>query len=302
MLDADALLERRRLKRRLILWRALFVVAVLGMVLVAVEGTDSDGMFAGDRIARLEVNGVIAEDPGLDRALANLAKDDHVKAVIVRINSPGGTTFGGETLYTGLRRVAQHKPVVAVIGTLGASAGYLSALAGDRIFARETSLTGSIGVILQTAEFSKLMEKLGVSAESITSGPLKDQPSPFRKLSPEGRQSLQQTIDGTYSWFVSLVSDRRKLPREAVLQVADGRVLTGRAALDDKLIDELGGETEALAWLASARGIDAHLPVRRVKVEDASGWLGEASSSIRKIVLSERLTLDGLVSLWHPDR
>ncbi len=302
MLDADALLERRRLKRRLILWRALFVVAVLGMVLVAVEGTDSDGMFAGDRIARLEVNGVIAEDPGLDRALANLAKDDHVKAVIVRINSPGGTTFGGETLYTGLRRVAQHKPVVAVIGTLGASAGYLIALAGDRIFARETSLTGSIGVILQTAEFSKLMEKLGVSAESITSGPLKDQPSPFRKLSPEGRQSLQQTIDGTYSWFVSLVSDRRKLPREAVLQVADGRVLTGRAALDDKLIDELGGETEALAWLASARGIDAHLPVRRVKVEDASGWLGEASSSIRKIVLSERLTLDGLVSLWHPDR
>lgn len=302
MLDADALLDRRRLKRRLILWRTLFVVAVLALALVAVDRLGPEGVLERDRIARLDIDGVITEDPELDRALADLARDSHVKAVIVRINSPGGTTFGGETIYTGLRKIGQRKPVVAVIGTLGASAGYLIALAGDRIFARETSLTGSIGVILQTAEFSALMEKLGVTAESITSGPLKDEPSPFKPMSPEGRRVLQGTIDGTYSWFVSLVSDRRKLPREAVLSVADGRILTGRAALEAKLIDQLGGEAEAVAWLREARGIDRDLPIRKVRLDDPSGWLGEASSSIRKMVLSERLTLDGLVSLWHPDR
>jgi len=301
MLDADALLDRRRLKRRLILWRALFVATVLALALVVLDQAGPTGVFERDRIARLDIDGVIAEDRELDRALLDLARDPHVKAVIVRINSPGGTTFGGETIYTGLRRIGQEKPVVAVIGTLGASAGYLIALAGDRIFARETSLTGSIGVILQTAEFSKLMEKIGVSAESITSGPLKDEPSPFKRLSPEGRRVLQETIDSTYSWFVSLVSDRRKLPREAVLQVADGRILTGRDALEAKLIDELGGEAEAVAWLRSARGIDRDLPVRGVRLDNPAGWLGEASSSIRKMVLSERLTLDGLVSLWHPE-
>jgi protease-4 len=301
-MDADALLERRRLKRRLFAWRGLFLLSLLAIAGILFWIAQPDGVVGRDHIARLRIHGVIMEDADLDRAVTRLAQDSHVKAVIVRINSPGGSTFGGEALYTNLRKVAAKKPVVAVIGTLGASAGYLIALSGDRIFARETSLTGSIGVIFQTVEVSGLLDKLGVKPESVTSGPLKDDPSPFKKMSPEGRAAMQQTIDQTYSWFVTLVEERRKLPRETVLKLADGRIYTGAEALRQKLVDEFGGEPEALAWLATARGIDTGLPVRPVKIRDENSFLlDQAASAFRKIVVSERLTLDGLISVWHPD-
>jgi protease-4 len=302
-LDTDALLERRRLKRRLYLWRGLFLLALLAVLGLLFDQYRPDGVVGRDHIARLRIDGAIMEDSDLDRAVARLAEDRKVKAVILRINSPGGSTFGGEALYLGLRKVAEKKPVVAVIGTLGASAGYLVALAGDRVIARETSLTGSIGVLFQTAEFTGLMDKIGVTPESVTSGPLKDNPSPFKKTTPEGRAAIQATVDQTFAWFVTLVEERRKLPRETVLGLADGRIFTGRQALAAKLIDEFGGETEALAWLESKRGIDPDLPVQPVRIREEGGMLLEqAASAFRKMVLSERLTLDGLVSVWHPYR
>ena len=302
-IDADALLERRRLKRRLFAWRGLFLLSLLVIAGILAWLAQPEGVVGRDHIARLRIDGVIMEDADLDRAVTRLANDSHVKAVIVRINSPGGSTFGGEVLYTNLRKVAAKKPVVAVIGTLGASAGYLVALAGDRIFARETSLTGSIGVIFQTVEVTGLLDKLGVKPESVTSGPLKDDPSPFKKMSPEGRAAMQQTIDQTYSWFVTLVEERRKLPRETVLKLADGRIYTGGDALRQKLVDEFGGEAEALAWLSKARNIDTSLPVRPVKIREENPFLlDQAASTFRKMVVSERLTLDGLISVWHPER
>jgi protease-4 len=302
-MDVDALLERRRLKRRLFLWRGLFLLSLVAIAALGLFLVEPEGLVGRDHVARLRIDGAILEDSDMDRAVARLASDRHVKAVILRINSPGGSTFGGEALYAGLRKVAERKPVVAVIGTLGASAGYLVALSGDRIFIRETSLTGSIGVLFQTMEFSGLLDKVGVRPESVTSGPLKDDPSPFKRMSPEGRQVIQQTIDQTYSWFVTLVEQRRSLPRETVLKLADGRIYTGREALSQKLVDEFGGETEALAWLSAARGVPADLPVRPVRIREEPGFLFEqAASSIRKMVMSERLTLDGLVSVWHPDR
>lgn len=300
--DTDALLDRRRLKRRLYLWRGVALLAVLG-ALFALAAAWDDGAWGGrDHIARLNIDGVIGEDQWLDKALREVAEDDTARALIVRINSPGGSTFGGEALYTNLRRVAAKKPVVAVIGTLGASAGYLIALAGDRIYARETTITGSIGVIFQTAEFSKLMEKLGVSAESITSGALKDEPSMTRPMSPEGRRAIKALVDETHAWFVNLVAERRKLPRETVATLADGRVYSGRAALDYKLIDALGGETEAIRWLEQNRALPKELRIHAVKVGPPSRFFDDLGSRLfRKIVLSERLSLDGLVSVWHAD-
>jgi protease-4 len=176
------------------------------------------------------------------------------------------------------------------------------ALAADRVFARESSLTGSIGVLFQSAEFSKLLEKAGITPLSVTSGPYKDEPSPFRPLTEGGRRVLQEMVNESHRWFVGLVADRRKLPSERVAKIADGRVYSGRTALDLGLVDALGGEREAREWLAQAHGIAADLPVQDVPTQPPSGMLRDALGQlVQKTFLSERLTLDGLISLWHPE-
>ncbi len=299
-LDADAILDRRRLKRNLLVWRGVAVVAVLGAVVLGLWR--GDRLMARDHVVRLTVAGLIVDDAERLEALDRIAGDESAKALIVRIDSPGGTTVGGEALYHGLRRVADKKPVVATIRTLGTSAGYLAALAGHRIIARESSLTGSVGVLVQTAEMSGMLEKLGVSAEVIRSAPLKGKPSPLAPLSEEGRQAAQEVVDDVHQWFVAIVTERRKLTPEQAQAVAQGRVYSGRQALELGLIDELGGEIEARAWLRKAHKLSTNLPVRPVKLSDEGfGLFRTILGLAEKMSLSERLTLDGLVSVWHPE-
>lgn len=302
-LDADALIDRRRLKRQLAVWRVIGVVAVVALVAVAIGR--ATGLDHRPHVARLVVSGIIGEDLQREHALDKLIKDSKAKALIVQINSPGGTTAGSEALYAQLRRVAEKKPVVATIGTLGASGGYIVALAADRIIARESSLTGSIGVLMQTAEFSGLMEKLGVTSEMLTTGKLKGEPSMIRPLSPEGRAALNELIQDSYRWFVGLVQVRRSMALEEAERLADGRVFTGRQAIAAKLVDALGGEREARQWLASERQVAESLPVIEVKIErEDQSWLrttaSEALGAFGKALIPERLTLDGLLALWHP--
>lgn len=307
-LDTDALLERRRLSRSRSWWRALAVIALLALGLWGLWAVDPGHVISSRQVhvARIDISGVIMENDWWQDRLAEAAEDERVRALIVRINSPGGSTYGGEALYAALRKVAAEKPVVAVIGTLGASAGYMAAVAADRVYARETSLTGSIGVLFQTAEFSKLLEKVGVGAESIASGALKDEPSPIKPLSPAGREQIRRMVTETHEWFVSLVAERRALPREAVAKLADGRVYSGRTARELGLVDGLGGEAEALAWLRAEHRIPASLPVRDIPAEPpASAFADMLGSTARgllgKTLIGERLRLDGLVSVWHPD-
>jgi len=306
-LDADALIDRRRLKRQLVIWRVIGVAALLALALLAVARATGLGQRA--HVARLSVGGFISEDGPRNAALEQLIQDGKAKALIVNINSPGGTTAGAEMLYVELRRVAEKMPVVATIGTLGASGGYIVALAADRVIARESSLTGSIGVLLQTAEFSGLLEKLGVGAEMLTTGKLKGEPSPLKPLSPEGRVALNELIQDSYRWFVGLVQSRRNLTADAAALVADGRVYTGRQAMEHKLIDQLGGEHEAREWLARERQVAEDLPVIDVRIhrEDGPWWrevtsqaAQQAAQAIGKTLIPERLTLDGLLALWHP--
>lgn len=299
-LDADAMLDRRRLKRRLAFWRTLAIVVAVALVAVAV------GRFAGlgerAHVARLSVTGLIVEDHERDEALADVAKDDNAKALIVRIDSPGGTTVGGESLYYALRRVAKKKPVVAVISTLGASGGYMTAVGADHIIARETSITGSIGVFLQTAEITGLLEKLGITADAIKSAPLKASPSPFERLTDEARAATQAMVDNSHQWFVGLVAKQRNLDPAEASALADGRVYTGRQALENKLIDGLGGEREARDWLETARDVPTTLPVIDVQFGEKKQLLRWLLSELAgKTFLSERLILDGLVSVWHPE-
>lgn len=306
--DTDAWLERRRLARRLNWWRSLAVIALVAVVLGGLYWLDPGNVIQRrqDHVARFEIEGIITQNDWWMEKLQEIEEDERAKALIVYVNSPGGSTYGGEALFAALRDVAAKKPTVAVIGTLGASAGYMAAVAADRVYARETSLTGSIGVLFQTAEFSELMAKLGVSAESIASGPLKDEPSPIKPLSPAGREQIRRMVMETHAWFVDLVAERRQMPRETVAGLADGRVYSGRLAVETGLVDALGGVEEARDWLARTHAIPADLPLREVPSEPPrDGWEGLASRAVSavfgKSLLPERLKLDGLVSVWHPD-
>ena len=300
-LDTDALIDRRRLKRRLTAWRVVAVLALLAVALVAF-GKRGETPWAKSHVARLSVEGVIADDRARDAALKAIAEDANVKALIVYIDSPGGTVVGGENLYDRLRQVAAKKPVVATLGTVAASGGYMAAIGADYILARNGTVTGSIGVLMQTTEFTGLMDKLGIEAEAIKSAPLKAVPSPFEKLTPDGREATLQVVMDMYEMFVGMVAERRQLSPETARKLGDGRVYTGRQAVENKLVDAIGGEAEARDWLADNRGVARATPVREVKIErpddSLPGILGKVAG---KALFSERLTLDGLVSLWHPD-
>jgi len=301
-LETDLLLDRRRLKRRLVFWRSFSVLAVALAVFVSVR--DGGALPSGPHVARLTVTGIIAEDRKLTEAIDRLATDNAVKALIVAIDSPGGTVSGGESLHNAIARVQKKKPVAAVMRGVAASAGYMIAVPADRIFARESTLTGSIGVLLETGELSGLLEKIGIGSETIVSGPLKDQPSLTHPLSPEGRSVLRGLVQDMYDQFVGMVAEGRHMAPDDVRKLGDGRAYTGRQALKLGLIDQIGEERDARAWLASERKISADLPAEDVT---ASGLLGRTLSSsfgplfdgLWKTVVSQSVRLDGAWAVWQ---
>ena len=252
-LDADQIIERRRLKRRLTFWRVFGVVALVAAVLAGAGRFDL--VVEGDHVARFTVSGIILDDRAQQEALDGIADNDKAKALLVKIDSPGGTYVGGEALYQALRRVAEKKPVVALMGTTATSAGYMTALGSDHIVAQASSLTGSIGVIMQTADLTGLLEKLGIKPEVVKSGPLKAQPNPLERFTPEARKATEEVVADFYDMFVDLVVERRSLPRDKVLTLADGRVFSGRQAKEVGLVDSLGAEPEARKWLAETHEI-----------------------------------------------
>jgi len=297
--DPDLLHDRRRLKRRLAMWRLLAIVAVAAGIVAAFARFD--GAALRDHVARLDINGLVVADPVLIEAIDAVAEDQRAKALIVRIDSPGGTFVGGETIYRALRRVAAEKPVVAVMSTLATSGGYMVAIAADRIFALEGTVTGSIGVILQTADVTGLLGKLGVKAEAIKSAPLKAVPSPLEPLTDEARAATQAVIDDLYGRFMSMVAERRGYDEAGARAVADGRIYTGRQALENGLIDEIGDEIEARRWLDTVKNVAEDLPLEDVEIDYPSGgFLAGLGAMTRNISLPERLILDGVVSVWHP--
>ena len=258
----------------------------------------------GAHIARLPVNGIITEDRKLATAVDKLADDSSVKALIVAIDSPGGSVAGGESLHDAIARVASKKPVVAVMGGLAASAGYMVALPAERIFARDATLTGSIGVLLEAPEVSGLLAKLGVSAQTVISGPLKDQPSFTHPMSPQGREVLQGLVMDMYEQFVAMVATGRHMDPDKVRQLGDGRAYTGRQALRLGLVDAIGGEHAARAWLASTKGVSDDLPVQDVTTgglteRALAGSLAPIFDTLWKTLISQGVRLDGAWAIWQ---
>lgn len=322
-LDADAIVDRRRLRRKLTFWRVMAVLIAIAAVLIGAGfWTRSDGWrftaAPGAYVARVKISGLIRGDQERTESLDRLARSQ-ARAVIVHVDSPGGTTAGSEQLHDSLRRVAARKPMVVVVDSLAASGGYITALSADHIIAQQTSLVGSIGVLAQYPKLGELMKTLGVSVEEIKSSPLKAAPSAFEPTSAEARAALESIVMDAYAWFRGLVKERRRLDDAALERVADGRVFTGRQAIELKLVDALGDERAAREWLAKEKGIAVTTPVRdwrlRSRLGDlsflhlATAWLLEAAgldSLARRVETMgalqaiERLNLDGLLALWHP--
>ncbi|MCK8785178.1 signal peptide peptidase SppA [Roseomonas sp. NAR14] len=306
-LQADALIDRRRLKRRLTLWRGgavLLAVALLALLVGRAAGVGTGGL-GGAHIARLTVSGFIAEDREVLEALEKAGRNPAVRALIVSINSPGGSVGGGEALHAALVRLRESKPVVAVLRGTAASAAYMTAVATDRIIARESTVTGSIGVLLQSFDVSELLGRIGVRPEILTSGPLKAVPNPFRPLDEAGRAALERIVADLHAQFVAMVAAGRHMPEDRVRPLADGRIFTGRQALAAGLVDSIGGEAEARRWLESERHLPAGLPIRDLSTGTGIGRslglaLGPFLGSLLKSVVSEWLGVDGFMSVWQP--
>ena len=299
--ESDYFVDRRRLKRQLTFWRVVAVVAAVTVILVG-YGRFKDTLGGGQFIARIAVAGIIIHDDDRIREIQKLGDNDAVKAVIVRINSPGGTVFGGEMLHKTLLSVGEKKPLVAVLDGIATSAAYMAAIATDRIFAREGTLTGSIGVIFQTTEITKLLEKVGVSARSFKSGSLKAVPSPLEPVTPKAENAIQSLVTEMYQMFQDMVLRRRDMSPANAAKFSDGRVFTGRQALKSGLVDQIGGEEEAKSWLLEQRGVAADLEIRTVPLQSKTGGLlFQVESLVRKTIFSEPLTLDGIISVWHPE-
>ncbi len=318
-LDADSIVDRRRMRRKLTFWRVLAIVVIV-LAIVGLAGFMSNRTgFAGAYIARVTIQGLIRDDQERVQQLDRLARSTTARAVIVHVDSPGGTTAGSEQLYDALLRLKEKKPLVIVVDGLAASGGYITALAGDHIVAKQTSLVGSIGVLFQYPNVADLLSKIGVKVETIKSSPLKAAPDGFEPTSPEARAAIESIIKDSYAWFRGMVQDRRHLSDDELQTVADGRVFTGHQAIGLKLVDEIGDERAGVAWLASEKKIDAKLPVRDYQLHgrfsdlpflhaataaalDAAGLatLARGIDDLGAMQAVERLNLDGLLALWHP--
>lgn len=315
--DADLIADRRRLRRRLTIWRVLAFAGVLAAIIaVGLAAGGASLLRSGPYIARISINGLITGDTPTLRLLEAVGKDSRVAGVVLSIDSPGGTTTGSEAVHEATLRLAAQKPLVAVVGGMAASGGYIVALGSERIVARETALVGSIGVLVQYPNITALLGNIGVQMESVKSSPLKASPNPFEPTTPEARAALQSVVADSYEWFRRLVRTRRNLTQPELEAVADGRVHTGRQARTLKLIDQIGGERDAVAWLEREKNVPSGLDVRDRKPRRESssfdllslmeagargaGLTGLAKAFGSMAQIDEMGRLDGLLAIWHP--
>ncbi|MGL4404589.1 MAG: signal peptide peptidase SppA, partial [Notoacmeibacter sp.] len=256
------------------------------------------------------VDGTILNDRELVERIKDASEDESVKAIIIAVDSPGGTTVGGEVLREAVVKAKAKKPVVAEVATMAASAGYMIAAATDHIVARESSIVGSIGVLMQMPNVSGLMQKIGVSVDEVKSSPLKAEPSLLNPTTPAELAMIDRMIRDSYNWFVDLVVKDRKMARAEVLALADGSIFTGRQAKANKLVDSLGGEDEIRAYLKTKNiADDLDIIDWEAPAEEPFGVFGQlaqttgispaALAQFMRASGGDALFLDGLVSVWQ---
>lgn len=306
-ISPDYLIERKRNKTQLTKWKIFTLILLLAIFyLISKNIPDiNKGPFKqevkGDYIASILIDEELHDDLQKTKKIERLLEDNNVKALIVHVNSPGGTYVGSEMLYTAFRKIAKNKPVVVVMDSVAASGGYMIALGGDYIVAHNGTITGSIGVIMQSAEVTELAEKLGIKFNNFKSNPLKANPNPTEKLTPEAEKAIMDSVVDAYEYFIELVAQRRNLDINFVRQIADGRIYSARLALKHKLIDEIGNEESAVKWLEEKKGIAKDLKVVELKLNPRDKiidmFLEDFESSLKGIFSGKFFGLKSVASV-----
>ncbi len=248
-----ALLRPKPFRKRhpILFWGGILLVGFLAWGAIF----DEEGSWGGERIAVVRVENAIMDAEPTLKWIAELEKMDHVKGILLRIDSPGGSAGASQEIHGALMHLAKKKPIVASMGSAAASGGLMVAMAAQYIVANPSTITGSIGVRMDIPQIYKLLDSFGVTQESITSGKYKDAGSMMRELSPEDREYLQGLVNDLKGQFIAMVAEGRKKPVEEIEKIADGRVFTGQEALSLGLVDALGGQFLALAHLQELTGV-----------------------------------------------
>ena len=234
------------------------------------SGVKSSRFAFGDKIAIVEVKGVITQSSGVIEELQQYLEDDGVKAIILRIDSPGGGVGPAQEIYREILKIRPKKKVVTSMGSVAASGGYYIACASDLIVANPGTITGSIGVIMQFSNLEELLKKIGIKGVVLKSGEHKDIGSPFREMTPEEKRIMQEVLDNVHQQFIQAVAEGRKLDRSKVVQIADGRILTGEQAKNFGLVDKMGNLQDTIDITAKMVGIEGKpnvlYPKRRISI------------------------------------
>ena len=273
-LDWQILEETKKKWYRKGLWRGLLISIVLATAIYLFSNfTNFSSNFS--HIARININGIIFDNTEIVEIFDNLAKNDNVKSVLVKINSPGGTVVGSESLYVAINSLSQKKPVISLMGEIATSGGYIVALASNYILARQNTLTGSIGVIVENQNFSELSEKIGVSIDTTKSGKIKGGQNPLSPLDPLVKINNQKLVNYSFDWFISLIKKNRDINQSVLELISDGRTLTGGMAMDLGLIDGIGTEKEALKYLEKNYPDIKGLPIIDIETPSKKSFLNE---------------------------
>ena len=217
---------------------------------------DSNLLAFGDKVGIVQIEGVITDSREVCEQIDKFSNDDRIRAVVLRIDSPGGGVAPSQEIFEGVLELRKKKRVVASMGSVAASGGYLIATAAERIVANPGTITGSISAVMHFADIEQILKRLGVRATVVKSGKFKDIGSPTREMTAEERKLIQGIVDDIYDQFVVTVSKNRKIPIEATKRLADGRIFSGRQALELKLVDDLGGLQDAVRVAAKLAGIE----------------------------------------------
>lgn len=280
--------EFMKLERSRRRWRVVAAIAVLLLFLsfiAFVSAVKVATPMQNPHVAQVTIGGMITDDLYQQQVLEELGENAHTKAVIVYVDSAGGTMVGGINLFNTLRTIAEEKPVVTVMGTVAASAGYMVAAAGDYVIANPGSITGSIGVLMPLVDATELAQKVGIKSDEVTSGVLKAATSPLSKRGPNAKAYLQKTVEEMQKVFMDMVLSRRTLNQRSITEISDGRIITGLRAKDLGLVDALGSRKNALKWLEKEHDLP-QIPLVDVTTEKPESFFKQLLSQTWQTVFS----------------
>jgi protease-4 len=286
----------------------LGVIVVLLVIFFSVlyligRSAGTSGRFAfGDKIAIVEIHGIIAQSSGIIGEIHEYLEDDGVKAIILRIDSPGGGVGPSQEIHREILKAKEKKKIVTSMGSVAASGGYYIACASDLIVANPGTITGSIGVIMEFTNIEELFKKIGIKGVVVKSGELKDIGSPFREMTPEEKRIIQEVIDNVHQQFIKAVAEGRKLDRSKVTQIADGRIMTGEQAKQLGLVDQIGNLDDAIDATAKLVGIEGKPDIVYPK-KKFSIWellIRETVSAVLRTLQEKGFELNYRLGLWSP--